>query len=257
MMVLEDLSVRGRLHDVTLSVGAGEFVGLIGPNGAGKTTLLRSALGLAPATGQSSLARMCPHDRARAVAFLPQEREVAWPMTVEALVGLGRHAWRGQDGGAAVARAMDSLHLGPLRHRVATELSGGELARTLIARALAQETPLLLADEPAAGLDPAMQIATMTLFAGLARGGRAVVASLHDLGLAARHCTRLVVLNGGRVVADGPPTQVLRPDLLAQVFGIRAHLAHGPEGVIFQPLDLAGEEQDGPPPDTDRDTHRR
>ena len=101
---------------------------------------------------------------------------------------------------------------------------------------MAQDTPLLIADEPIAGLDPAAAIGVMDLFAGLARQGRGVVASLHDLGLAARHCTRLLVLDGGRIVAGGPPAAVLTPDLLARVFGIAAHLADGPDGPIFQPL---------------------
>ena len=113
----------------------------------------------------------------------------------------------------------------------------------LIARVLAQETPLILADEPVAGLDPAAQIATMAVFAGLAGEGRGVLASIHDLGLAARHCTRLVALSHGRLVADGPPGRVLTPALLAEVFGIRAHFAETPEGPVFQPLAVLG---DGP-----------
>ena len=219
LMRLSGLSLsRGAvpvLDRINLDMGPGEFVGLLGPNGAGKTTLLRAALGLLPVTGRSSLAALAPDARARQAAYLPQGRDIAWPMPVEAVVALGLTA---------------------LRHRDATTLSGGEQARVLIARALAQDTPLLIADEPIAGLDPAAAIGVMDLFAGLARQGRGVVASLHDLGLAARHCTRLVVLDGGRIVADGPPAAVLTSDLLARVFGIAAHLADGPDGPIFQPL---------------------
>jgi len=120
--------------------------------------------------------------------------------------------------------------------RIATQVSGGEQARVLIARALAQSAPLILADEPIAGLDPAAQIATMQVFARHARAGGAVVASLHDLGLAARHCSRVLVLDRGRLVADGAPLDVLTPDLLAGTFHIRAHVSTGPEGPIFQPL---------------------
>lgn len=235
-----DLGSRRVIEDVTLRIGAGEYVGLLGPNGAGKTTLLRAALGLIAARGQSSLAALPAPARARAAAFLPQGRDIAWPMPVEAVVALGRmpHAAAARAGDrAAIDRAIDRLGLTALRHRAATALSGGEQARVLLARALAQETPLLIADEPTAGLDPAQQLAVMALFRDLARDGRTVFASLHDLGLAARWCTRLVVLAGGRIVADGAPRAVLTPDLLARVFGIRAHVAETEDGVVFQPLE--------------------
>jgi iron complex transport system ATP-binding protein len=122
--------------------------------------------------------------------------------------------------------------------RPATQLSGGEQGRALIARALAQEAPLLIADEPVAGLDPAHQIATMQVFGSLAAEGRGVLVSLHDLGLAARHCTRLVMMDRGRLVADGPPDTVLTEDNLRAVFGLTAWYADTPHGPVFQPLDL-------------------
>ncbi|RQP07240.1 MAG: ABC transporter ATP-binding protein [Paracoccus sp. BP8] len=243
MLELRALSLHraGRpvLDGIDLRLGGGEFVGLLGPNGAGKTTLLRAALGLLPARGHSSLAALPVRERARAAAYMPQGREIAWPMPVEALVALGRIAHPHSAGSAdraAIERAIAALHLDPLRHRRATELSGGEQARTLIARALAQETPLLIADEPIAGLDPAAQIEVMRLFRQLADQGHAVLASLHDLGLAARHCTRLVMLDQGKIAADGPPGTVLTAENLARVFGITAHLAQGPGGILFQPL---------------------
>jgi iron complex transport system ATP-binding protein len=229
---------------VDLSVRAGECVGLIGPNGAGKTTFMRAALGLERFKGQSSLARMNALDRARAAAFLPQSRQIAWPVDVETLVSLGRvpHLPKGgmlspadRD---AIEQALHRLGLDGFRQRIATQLSGGEQGRVLIARALAQQTPLLLADEPIAGLDPAQQIATMQVFAELAREGRAVVVSLHDLGLAARHCTRLVLMHQGRVVADGQPDEVLTPDLVAQVFGVSIWRQDSPMGPVFQPMDV-------------------
>src|SRR5690606_3942551 len=127
-----------------------------------------------------------------------------------------------------------------LAKRPATELSGGELARVLIARVLAQDTPVILADEPTAGLDPAAQIAAMEVFAALAREGRGVVVALHDLGLAARHCTRLVALSAGRVVADGAPVEALAPEVLAKVFGIEAFFETGAAGSVFQPLRVIG-----------------
>ncbi|WP_294930761.1 ABC transporter ATP-binding protein [uncultured Paracoccus sp.] len=248
LLSLQNLSVvrhdRPVLSGIDLTVAEGEFVGLLGPNGAGKTTLLRAALGLLPHGGASSLDRLTADLRARHAAFMPQGREIAWPLPVERLVALGRtpHG-RSPADGPAVERAIAALELATLRHRPATELSGGEQARALIARMLAQETPLLVADEPVAGLDPAAQIKVMQTFAGIAAQGRAVLASLHDLGLAARHCTRLVLLSQGRIAADGPPEAVLTPDTLARVFGITALFATTPEGPVFQPLDILKEQQ--------------
>ena len=127
-----------------------------------------------------------------------------------------------------------------MRHRPATELSGGEQARVLIARALAQDTPLLLADEPIAGLDPAHQIATMETFSNLALQGKSSLVSLHDLGLAARHCSRLLLLGNGGLVADGPPEDVLTPELLAEVFGISAWFQNTDAGPVYQSLKVLG-----------------
>jgi iron complex transport system ATP-binding protein len=248
LLRLENLTVlRGEcpvVDHVSLSVQAGECVGLIGPNGAGKTTLMRAALGLDRFSGRSNLAEMDARARARLAAFLPQARQIAWPVDVETLVALGRvpHLPRGAKPGAADHAAIeDALHrlgLEGFRHRIATRLSGGEQGRVLIARALAQQTPLLLADEPIAGLDPAQQIATMQVFSGLAREGRAVIVSLHDLGLAARHCTRLILMHQGRVVADGTPDAVLTPDLMARVFGISIWRQDSPMGPVLQPMEV-------------------
>lgn len=242
LLTLKDLTVhRGPcpvVAGVSLTVSEGEFVGLIGPNGAGKTSLLRGALGLLPFEGFSSLAALAPHQRAKAAAFLPQGREIAWPVTVEALVALGRSphsAASAEVDRAAVTRALDRMRLEPYRARKATALSGGEQARVLIARALAQETPLLLADEPVAGLDPEAQLKTMEVFAALAAEGRAVVAAIHDLGLAVRSCTRLVMLKAGRIVADGAPREVLSDSNLAEVFGVRGYHTETPDGPVFQP----------------------
>ncbi len=246
LLDLADLTVtRGQcpvVDHVSLRIGAGECVGLIGPNGSGKTTLMRAALGLLPHTGTSSLAQMTPRARAAQAAWLPQAREIAWPVTVETVVALGRlpHLARGsrlRDGDQqAVDAALDRMGLMPFRQRLATELSGGEQARVLIARTLAQDTPLLMADEPIAGLDPAAQLSTLQVFADLAGEGRAVLTSLHDLSLAARYCTRLILLHQGRLHADGPPTEVLTPDTLAEVFHLRARVHLTEDGPLFQPL---------------------
>jgi iron complex transport system ATP-binding protein len=235
LLSLQNFTVRRGecpvVDGVSLTVQAGECVGLLGPNGAGKTTLLRGALGLLPHEGVSNLASLTPLARAVTAAFLPQGRQIAWPVSVLDLVGL-------QAKPAAVSAALDRMGLNGFRSRVATELSGGEQARVLIARALAQDTPLLLADEPVAGLDPEAQIRAMGVFRALADEGRGVVVSLHDLGLAARHCTRLVLMDRGRVVADGVPHAVLTDEMLDRVFGVRGYHAETPDGVVFQATEV-------------------
>lgn len=240
------------LKGVGLSVAAGEFIGLIGPNGAGKSTLLKSILGLVASTGGIAIAgkplpAMGANERARHVAYVPQEREIGWGLSVERLVMLGRTPHRrglaaadARDA-ALVESAMRRMDVVPLRHRPATALSGGEKARVLMARALAQDAPLLLADEPTAGLDPAHQIGLMQSLSGLVRDGSAVIASLHDLGLAARWCTRLVLLHEGRIVADGAPAAVLTRERLRDVYGIEAYLQPSEQGLIVQPVALTGE----------------
>lgn len=240
------VSLRGRevFRDVSFRIEPGEFVGLIGPNGAGKTTLMRAALGLLPFDGESTLAALPEAARAKQAAWMPQSREIAWAVSVETVAMLGRTPHLGsilnpsaQDR-AKVDAALAEMGLSDMRHRAATRLSGGEQARVLIARALAQDTPLLIADEPIAGLDPAHQIATMQTFAGLAAQGKSSFVSLHDLGLAVRHCTRLILLGQGGLVADGPPQEVLTPERLAQVFGITAWYQHTDQGAVYQPLEV-------------------
>ncbi|HEY8352488.1 MAG TPA: ABC transporter ATP-binding protein [Sphingomonadales bacterium] len=236
-IVVENLSVElgGRrvLDSLGFHAPAGMVTGLIGPNGAGKTTVLRALLGLVPRrSGRVSLDGRAldgldPRERARALAYLPQGCPVHWPLTVERLVSLGRlphqDPWRRprpEDAAAieAAMRATDMLHL---RDRPATELSGGERMRALLARALAGEAPVLLADEPVAALDPRHALSTMELFADLAARGRTIVLVLHDLGLAARFCGRLLLMDRGRMAAAGAPRSVLAPDLLAAVYGVR------------------------------------
>lgn len=248
LLSLNSLTVRRGecpvVDDVSFDVAAGEFVGLIGPNGAGKTTLMRGALGLLPYAGQSTLAALPERDRAKQAAWMPQARAIAWPMAVDRLVALGRTPYLPRGGRLraedreAVDQAIRRMGLENYRDRVATQLSGGEQARVLIARALAQDTPLLMADEPIAGLDPAAQIATMEVFARVARDGHGVIASLHDLGLAARHCTRLILLHRGQKVADGTPAEVLTPQNLSDTFGVRAYFEQTGDGAVFQPLEV-------------------
>jgi len=246
LLTLDAMTVRRGpcpvVDSASLSIGPGELVGLIGPNGAGKTTLMRAALGLLPHDGRSSLSVLPPRDRAKQAAWLPQMREIAWPVTVETLVTLGRvpHLAAGQrpqdKDRAAIAQAIATMGLSGFEHRPATELSGGEQARVLIARALAQDTHLILADEPIAGLDPAHQISTMEAFAALTAKGKSAFVALHDLGLAVRHCSRLILMHHGSLRADGLPTDVLTTENLADVFGISAHVAQTEDGPVFQPL---------------------
>ena len=250
LLALDRLTVRRGpcpvVDDVSFTIRAGEVVGLIGPNGAGKTTLMRACLGLIPAEGRVAitgrpLAELAPAERARIVAYLPQEREIAWPITVEALVALGRHPHRRPGARlsaadrAAVETALEMAEVSAFRTRPATELSGGERARVLMARALAQEAPLLLADEPVAGLDPAHALDLMETLGHLGAEGKAVLVSLHDLTLAARHCTRLVLLRAGRLLAEGPPEAVLSPATLAAAYGVSAFHAADARGPIVVP----------------------
>ncbi|MBA8903512.1 ABC transporter ATP-binding protein [Phyllobacterium sp. P30BS-XVII] len=243
------LGSRPVLHDVSLAVGKGEFIGLIGPNGAGKSTLLKSILGLVPSVGEIQIAgtsagQLSLKERAKHVAYLPQEREISWAISVEHLVSLGRTPYLSgfsrpvPNNIALVESAMERTEVTAFRHRSALELSGGERARVLIARALAQDAPLLLADEPTAGLDPAHQIGLMQSLADIAHKGSAVVVSLHDLGLAARWCTRLVLIHEGKIVADGLPADVLTADHMRNIYGVETYLESTEQGLIVQPTVL-------------------
>lgn len=240
-LALIDVSVRlgGRLalDGVSLSAAAGEFVGLVGPNGAGKTTVLRVLAGQQPlAAGRAEafgaeVSRLSPAERARAVAYLPQRREVAWNLPAWRLVALARPELRGAAARAAALAALDDVGLRALADRGVLEMSGGERARALLARALASPGAGLLADEPTGGLDPDAELLALERLRAAARRGRAVLASLHDLSLAARFCDRLVVLSAGRVAADGPWSEALGARALREVFGLEGRLsdsAHGP-----------------------------
>ena len=233
LLSLRDLAVPRRLEGVSLDIGPGEFVGLIGPNGAGKTSLLRASLGLIPAQGSSSVLAQRISARPRHVAYLAQERELVWPIAVRELIALGRRAHPDgvQDAEEIAERMMERLDLLPFATRQIPDLSGGERARVLLARALAQNAPLLLADEPCAALDPIQSIRTAKLLRAEAEAGRSALASLHDLPLAAHYCTRLLVLQSGKLRADGAPENILTPELCREVFGIRL-IRHGEAWLI-------------------------
>lgn len=227
------LGRRGVIDGVDVAFGGGALVGVVGPNGAGKSTLVRALLGLVPAQGRiaidgTPLTALSRAAIARRVAYLPQGQVLHWPLSVERLVTLGRlphlapFSGVGEGDRRAVAAAMARADVTALADRTATELSGGERARVLLARALAVGAPALVVDEPLAALDPAHQIAVMEILRAEADAGGLVIAVLHDLGLAMRHCDRLVMLDGGRVVADGAPRAVLTPDRLRATYGVEA-----------------------------------
>ena len=240
------------LAGIDLDVHPGELVGLLGPNGSGKTTLLRAATGIVKPLGGSvtvggaPAARLSARDLARRAAVIPQDTLSAFPYTVTEIVAMGRYAHHGPfdrptaADAAAVRRAIDRAGAAGLAGRAFDALSAGERQRALLARALAQDAPLLLVDEPTAHLDIRYQVAMLELLRDLATGrpsdretstppgtgdeeqgtgpARAVLAVLHDLNLASRYCTRVALLQDGRIAADGPPEEVLTPARIRDVF---------------------------------------
>ncbi len=259
----EDIAVElsgRRVVDISgLKLRAGQITGVLGPNGAGKSTLMRALVGHIAGVRRIAVdgrdVTLLPFaERARLIAHLPQARTISWPLSVENLVGLGRLPWQGiarafsDRDRALCAEAMAMMDIASLAQRPATELSGGEQARVLAARAIAQDTPVLLADEPASGLDPAHQMTMMAGLRQLAAKDRAVLVSLHDLTLAARWCDRILLMKDGRLAAEGTPTDVLTADTLREIFGVVAHIGHDAGGMILAPVALAGQASDGKAP---------
>lgn len=221
------LGIAGRLADISLTLHPGGVTAICGPNGAGKSTLIASLAGLVPpstgypALGGQPLASLAHQDRAREIGYLPQSPEVAWDLSVEVLVSLGRLPWRGApapETQAAIDEAIAAMDLETLRHRPVSRLSGGERARALMARVLATQPRWLLADEPLANLDLAHAAALVRRFREQAQAGRGVVLVLHDLAMAMNHADRVIVLDQGRIAADGPPQLALHPDVIARVW---------------------------------------
>ncbi len=230
------LTVAGAtlVRNASVKITPGELVVLLGPNGAGKTSLLRLALGLLPPdSGHVTLdgvavSKVVPAERARSIAYLPQTRPLAWPNRVRDIVALGRFAHgvvlgklRTVDA-VAVERALLACDLLALADRNADTLSGGELARVHCARAIAATTPLLLADEPTAALDPLHQHQVLQLLRGFVDDGGGALVVLHDIALAARYADRLVWMKDATVVADGTPAETLSVERMRDIYGVEA-----------------------------------
>ncbi len=230
-LVADNLTLRrgGKavVEGISATLAPGQITAIVGPNGAGKSSLLLALAGLLePAAGAAlldgaDLARLAPRARAQAIGYLPQSADIAWDVSVAALVALGRLPWRDR-GEEAIAAALAALDLEPLRHRPVSQLSGGERARVLLARVLAGSPRWVLADEPLAALDLGHQLALIAHFKACAAAGQGVVVVLHDLALAMNHADHVLVLHEGRLAAEGPPAEALTPARIAQVWGVKA-----------------------------------
>ena len=234
MLAAHDLAVTlGRhpaLHGVSVALEPGMVTAICGPNGAGKSTLLGVLAGLiAPVAGTvtldgAPLAGLASRTRAQAIGFLPQTGDVAWDIAVAHLVALGRLPYGDEHGAGrtSIEAALSAMGLESLADRPVSQLSGGERARALLARVLAGDPRWILADEPLAALDLAHQLALLTRLKYAARSGTGVVLVVHDLALAMNHADRVVVLDQGRVAADGAPEQALAEAVIARVWGVKA-----------------------------------
>lgn len=238
------------VQDASFALQPGSLTALVGPNGVGKTTMLRLALGLLePDAGSAQIegreiGAMRPMERAQKLAYLPQQRPVVWPQPVRDIVALGRFAYGAgpsrllPEDAAAVERAIAACDLAGFEERAIDTLSGGELSRVHLARTLAAETPVVIADEPVAALDPRYAHEVLRLFKRASEEGRALLTVLHDLSLAARYADRLLWMKEGRIVADGTPLDTITEGRLRDVFGIDARVSVDSEGNIS--LDILG-----------------
>jgi len=239
LLELEDAHARLAgapvLDGADLSVRPGEVVALCGPNGAGKSSAIRAALGLLPLSrgaarlGGDEARRLSERARGARAAYLPQERSIAWNLPAVEVAALGAPFLAGAAALDRARAALGEVGIGHLADRGVGEMSGGERARVLLARALVVDAPLLIADEPIAGLDPDAQLLVLEQLRARADAGGGVLVSLHDLTLAARYADRLVVMSRGRVAADGPPAQALSSAVLRTAFNL--------DGVWLEALD--------------------
>lgn len=233
------LGASAVLSDVDVSVGPGELVMVCGANGSGKSTLMRAAVGLIrPDRGEVRLAgrptgEMDARERARHLSYLPQERHIGWNLPAVEVAALGV-PWLGGEGAREQGlRALSLVGLEALAQRGVADMSGGERARVLFARMLAADAPLWLVDEPVAGLDLDAALMMMEIMVAHVASGGSVICSLHDLSLAARYADRVLVMRSGRIIADDAPRQALRPEVLAQAFGVHGQWIEGPDGPLL------------------------
>ncbi len=241
------LSGRAALNDVSLSLSSGHLVALVGPNGAGKTTLLRALAGLVPSDGTihvggDALSSLCLRERARRFAYLPQGHLVHWPLPARDIVALGRYPHGATDparltakDSEAVLRAMQAADVMEFSARRVTELSGGERSRVALARVLAVEAPVILADEPTSSLDPRHQIDVMKTLRTAADERALVIVVTHDLGLAARFADTVLVLSEGHLVSQGAPSDALSELIMGEVFRISAYRAEYQREAVIVP----------------------
>jgi iron complex transport system ATP-binding protein len=244
-----NVTLAGRLvlNDVSLALSSGHLVALVGPNGAGKTTLLRAMAGLvrsegAIEVGGAALSSLTLRERARRFAYLPQGHIVHWPLPARDIVALGRYPHGTTDparltprDAEAVLRAMQATDVVEFSERRVTELSGGERSRVALARVLAVEAPVILADEPTASLDPRHQFDVMKSLRVSADQGVLVIVVTHDLGLAARFADTVLVLSDGRLVSQGAPADALSEKTMADVFRISAYRAEYQREAVIVP----------------------
>jgi iron complex transport system ATP-binding protein len=241
------LGNRRVLNDIALSLASGHLVALVGPNGAGKTTLLRALAGLVASDGAihaggDALSSLTLRERARRFAYLPQGHIVHWPLPARDIVALGRYPHGATDPARlspkdteAVQRAMQAADVMEFSERRVTELSGGERSRVALARVLAVEAPVILADEPTASLDPRHQIDIMKSLRAVADKGTLVIVVTHDLGLAARFADTVLVLSEGRLVAQGTAAEALSEKIVGDVFRVSAYRAEYQREAVIVP----------------------
>jgi len=251
MIEVRDLTIRFDGHEAvrhaTFVADSGEWVVLIGPNGAGKTSVLRAICGLLPFDGEilvdgRNVRSLSRRELARIVAFVPQSPETPHELTVSEYVLLGRtphigyFAGEGTADRRAAAEALDRLELGPFAERPLGSLSGGELQRVILARALTQEAPILLLDEPTTALDLGRQQQVLELIDSLRTDGLTVVSTMHDLTLAGQYAARLLLLDRGVVVAEGTPEEVLSVANLSAHYDARVRVVQDEDGIFVLPL---------------------
>jgi iron complex transport system ATP-binding protein len=244
-----NVTLAGRLvlSDISLTLSAGHLVALVGPNGAGKTTLLRAFAGLVASQGEihvrgEALSSLSLGDRARRFGYLPQGHLVHWPLPARDIVALGRYPHGATDparlnakDAEAVLRAMQAADVVQFIDRRVTELSGGERSRVALARVLAVEAPVILADEPTSSLDPRHKIGVMQTLRAAANEGALVIVVTHDLGLAARFSDTVLVLSEGRLVSQGRPEDALSEQVMGEVFRVSAYRAEYLREIVIVP----------------------